>query len=138
MNHDGHELFPKNLLQSNRYETAGLRIHFPPLLAPLFGFAWYFLPAAYLNKSWWLKTYLGWEFIKEKKKVNRKVNTHASTQKRTRSRKHALVQESVHAKKNSGKKTRMKTRTRTREREKKNCPRRNEQAKKYPKNKQKN
>ena len=28
----------------------------------------------------------GWEFIKEKKKVNKKVTTHASTKKRARSR----------------------------------------------------
>ena len=41
--------------------------------------------------------HLGWEFIKEKKKVNKKVNTHASTQKRTRSRKHALVHANTHS-----------------------------------------
>ena len=39
----------------------------------------------------------GWEFIKEKKKVNKKVNTYASTQKRTRSRKHALVHANMHS-----------------------------------------
>ena len=36
---------------------------------------------------------LGWEFIKEKKKLNKKVTTHASTKKRARSRKHARVRE---------------------------------------------
>ena len=53
---------------------------------------------------------LGWEFLKEKKKVNKIVNTHASTQKRTRSRKQALV----HAKTQSYKKASTQKRTRTR------------------------
>ena len=48
----------------------------------------------------------GWEFIKEKKKVN----MHASTQKRTRSRKHALG----HANTHSYKKASTQKRTRTR------------------------
>ena len=40
---------------------------------------------------------LGWEFIKEKKKVRKQENTHASTQTCTRPRKKELVQENTHA-----------------------------------------
>ena len=54
----------------------------------------------------------GWEFIKEKKKVNKKVNTHASTQKRTRSRKHALVHANTRTRKCHAKRTRARKRAR--------------------------
>ena len=40
---------------------------------------------------------LGWEFIKEKKKVRKQENTHASTQTCTRPRKKELVQENTHS-----------------------------------------
>ena len=53
---------------------------------------------------------LGWEIIKEKKKVRKltlvQENMHVSTKKRTRSRKHTLDQESVLEKKNLFKETR--------------------------------
>ena len=41
---------------------------------------------------------LGWEFMKEKKKVRKQENSNSSKKKRTRSRKHVLDQERVHEK----------------------------------------